>query len=165
MTMKAHKQYEFWMEGRHIGVSISGFVMKKLLSECKKSNQYETGGVLWGKYNDVRTVAQVTELSGPPQDSCHGGFSFKRGIAGLQKIVDTLWNAPVRRYYLGEWHFHPLASPEPSSVDIAQMQKHAADRRLQCPEPILIVLGGDPRREWTVSVSVFTRSGLRFRLT
>ena len=96
------------MEGRHIGVSISGFVMKKLLSECKKSNQYETGGGLWGKYNDARTVAQVIDLSGPPQDSCHGGFLFRRGIAGLQKIVDTLWNASVRKYYLGEWHFHPF---------------------------------------------------------
>ena len=47
--MKVQKQYEFWAEDQHIGVSISGVVMKKLLSECKKSNRNETGGVLWGK--------------------------------------------------------------------------------------------------------------------
>ena len=162
--MKVQKQYEFWAEDQHIGVSISGVVMKKLLSECKKSNRNETGGVFWGKYNDARTVAQVTEQSGPPRDSRHGGFSFKRGITGLQKIVDMLWNAPVRKYYLGEWHFHTFASPEPSCVDMAQMKKHAADQKLQCPEPVLVVLGGDPRHEWSVSVSVFTRSGMQFRL-
>lgn len=162
--MKVQKQYEFWTGDQHIGVSISGAVMKELLSECKKSNRNETGGVLWGKYNDARTVAQVTWLSGPPRDSRHGGFSFKRGIAGLQKIVDALWNAPVRKYYLGEWHFHPFASSEPSIIDIAQMREHAMDQKLQCPEPILVIFGGDPRREWSVSVSVFTRSGLQFRL-
>lgn len=162
--MKVRKQYEYWAEDQHIGVSISGVVMKKHLSECKKSNRNETGGVLWGRYNDARTVALVTGLSGPPRDSRRGGFSFKRGIAGLQKIVDALWNAPVRKYYLGEWHFHPFASSEPSPIDIAQMQEHAMDQKLQCPEPILVILGGDPRREWSVSVSVFMRSGLQFRL-
>lgn len=65
-----------------------------------------------------------------------------RGTAGLQGWLNRLWNGNERRYYLGEWHFHPGGAPEPSRMDIKQMGKIARSSSYKCPEPILLVVGG-----------------------
>lgn len=158
------KMLEFWLSDRRIGVSISRSALKVVLSECRKAGLHETGGVLWGMYDEAGVVARVTRVSGPPHDSESSFRTFKRGVAGLQKLVEAFWNADSREYYLGEWHFHPFSSPDPSLADEAQMFSHAADKRLKCPEPVLVILGGNPTSEWTISVSVFTRTRERYTL-
>jgi hypothetical protein len=65
---------------------------------------------------------------------------------------------------LGEWHFHPYATPSASADDERQMLTIADDPRYHCPEPILLIMGGDPSGAWTMAAYVFTRSGGRLRL-
>jgi hypothetical protein len=76
-------------------------------------------------------------------------------VSGVERWLAKLWSAPQRTYYLGEWHFHPYASPEASATDAAQMRTIATSAGYRCPEPLLLVLGGDPNGDWKLRAYVF----------
>jgi hypothetical protein len=69
-----------------------------------------------------------------------------------------------KEHYLGEWHFHPFAAPSPSSIDYSQMAEIAVSRSWRCPEPVLLIIGGDPRGEWCPYGLVTTRQKERIHL-
>ena len=125
--------------------------LNKMLHICNKSNPYETGGIIIGRYSDDNLTANITEISTPTDDSVKQKFAFKRGIMGLQKKLNMLWEKNY--YYLGEWHYHPNSSPIPSKADFKQMLSLSQDKKLNCPEPILIIVGGS-QQNWTYSFNV-----------
>ena len=135
-----------------------------MLKECILAGHNETGGIVWGKYNATCDEAIIAGFSKAPSDSKMNRYSFMRGIAGLKKLLKSLWAQVDREYYLGEWHFHPFASAMASSVDVQQMFVHANDRKLQCPEPIMLIIGGHPSDDWHMTVSVYTRAGSMYSL-
>lgn len=149
--------------GRY-GVSFEATMFEKMLHECMTAGCNETGGILWGMYSDNLDNAIVTGFSKAPSDSISSRFSFQRGVIGLQHLLQSLWKKTNREYYLGEWHFHPFSSSMASSIDIQQMFAHANNRRLQCPEPIMIIIGGNPCCEWSVNITVYTREDKVFNL-
>jgi integrative and conjugative element protein (TIGR02256 family) len=102
----------------------------------------ETGGILIGRYSTDLTVAHVTDLVPAPGDSTAKRFSFDRGIRGMQNLLHRVW--AERNYYLGEWHFHPGNSAQPSSADFEQMRMISASSSYHCPEPVILVVGGKP---------------------
>ncbi len=59
---------------------------------------------------------------------------------------------------MGEWHFHPQASPAPSSRDSIQMRDIARMLQYHCPEPILLMVGGGPFI-WRISSYVYFQDG------
>ncbi len=134
------------------------------LAIATKAGEKETGGVVIGFYDAGLLEATVTELSAPPEDSQATRFTFLRGVRGLLSRLKELWGSPARRYYLGEWHFHPFEGPVASSDDHDQMRAIARSDRYKCPEPILIILGGDPRSTWKLSVSIYLSDGDRILL-
>ena len=115
-----------------------------LLGLCRESGSLETGGLLVGRYNDTLDTAEVTQVLGPPADSVRRRTSFWRGTRGLQERLDSLWAS--REYYLGEWHYHPSGEGYPSNTDERQMVKISKSSNYNCPEPILIVVGGAEQR-------------------
>ena len=143
-------------EGK-FAVSIDSTQVARLLKQCIDAGEYETGGILMGVYNEKLDTATVTRIVDAPIDSRRGRNWFHRGISGLQVLILALWSR--RGYYLGEWHYHPQGSPEASAVDIRQMKEIASSRGYQCPEPILLIIGGNPKDVWSVQVTVFKRSG------
>ena len=112
-----------------------------ILDLCLDSHPLETGGVIIGRYNETLDSATVTRVTGPPPDSRRRRTAFYRGTQGLQELLRALWRK--KEYYLGEWHYHPEGSPEPSSTDIRRMQEIAKSDDAKCPEPILLVVGAD----------------------
>ncbi|MFT3767498.1 MAG: Mov34/MPN/PAD-1 family protein [Minicystis sp.] len=122
---------------------------------ARKAGDRETGGILAGDYNEALDCARVVKVSAPPRDSRAGAWSFERGIDGLGDWLATLWRGRRRMYYLGEWHYHPHASPEASAQDRAQMVAVAREKAYACPEPLLVILGGDADRGWELRVYVF----------
>jgi integrative and conjugative element protein (TIGR02256 family) len=139
-------------------VSLSESTIKSMLSWCKKASGMETGGIILGRYSDDLKRAEISRVLGPASDSSSGRTWFIRGIRGLNRLLRMLWTLR-KDYYLGEWHYHPNASPRPSLIDIAQLKVIARSESYNCPEPILIIIGGDPQGEWAVSINVFLRSG------
>jgi proteasome lid subunit RPN8/RPN11 len=62
-------------------------------------------------------------------------------------------------YYLGEWHYHPRGSAEPSEIDIAQMINISKSHSWQCPEPLLIIIAKNNEfNDFTYRSFVFPRN-------
>lgn len=154
---------EFWSKDSSFGFRLDREHLTRILSYCQESEHTETGGIIVGCYTEARDCAVVTEVTGPPDDSRSGPTWFMRGIRGLQSYLNKLWRTK-RHYYLGEWHFHPDARPTPSPVDKQQMRKIANSISSQSPEPILLIIGGDPAAQYRVAVYVFPRGKRRLEL-
>ena len=142
-------------DGR-FGLTVAPVVLGRILRACRRAGPVETGGVLVGRYTPTHDRAVVTAVSAMPGDSRRGRTWFARGVRGLQGWLDRAWRERGT-YYLGEWHFHPLAPPAPSPTDIAQMVAFAEAEGYHCPEPVLLIIGGDPRANWQATAQVFPR--------
>lgn len=130
----------------------SGYV-RRLLRHCQNAGARETGGVLIGHYTDRLDCAIITRVFGPGEDSRAGATWFERGTQKLYALLVEYWRRG-RGYYLGEWHFHPGAAPSPSGCDVRSMHRIATDRKSQCRQPVLLIVGGCPGN-WLASVHVF----------
>lgn len=149
--------YEAWSGDGRYGMRMPFKILQKMAHLCKKVKNVETGGILVGYYNRRHNCAIVTESSAPPEDSESGKSFFYRGIKGLQQWLARLWQFRRRRYYLGEWHFHPNSNPTPSNVDIQQIKSNAENRRYACPEPIMFIIGGGLDADWAYKSFVYIR--------
>lgn len=137
--------------------------VERILSYCEAAGQSETGGMLVGRYNQRHDTALVLDVLGPPEDSLRGRSWFQRGTLGVQQLLQRMWKSR-NEHYLGEWHFHPYASPTPSNVDYEQMLAIATSASWKCPEPVLLIIGGDPLGRWRPYGLVTTRKNQRIRL-
>lgn len=123
----------------------------------EKTLHRETGGILIGYYTDDLTTAIVTEITHPSLDSGSGYTWFYRGIVGLKQLLIHRWKEPERRYYLGEWHYHPAKYVEPSIDDINQMAKISRDKNYSCREPIMLIIGYGYNTNRQVRAFIFPR--------
>lgn len=147
---------KFWSDDSRFGLEVEDKHVSELLRLCRQSCPNETGGILLGQYTLSHHCAIVTVISHAPADSRSGRTWFIRGIRGLQRVIDRLWQRE-HVYYLGEWHFHPFGSPLPSPTDIDQMQEISRSEQYHCPEPLLLIIGGDPSQNWSARAYVFPR--------
>lgn len=141
----------FKAESQPMKVSLPVELYGEILNQCEKSLPLETGGILVGQYSDDLDCARITRIVDSASKSRRGPFSFFRSNVGLIDILNDEWTKG--NYYLGEWHFHPNSSSSPSAVDINQMHKISEHKKLHCPEPILLIIGGC-KAEWNISVHV-----------
>jgi integrative and conjugative element protein (TIGR02256 family) len=128
-----------------------------LFAWCESSAGKETGGVIIGHYAGDRVWAIINEVTPPPPDSKAGRSWFHRGISGMLNSLVHKWHEKPRTYYLGEWHYHPDAHPDPSPDDRKTMKRRDLRSGFQCPEPILIIIGGDAQR-WSARCFVYPAS-------
>jgi integrative and conjugative element protein (TIGR02256 family) len=123
-----------------------------MLAESRKARRCETGGILIGRYDDSGWTAHVVEATPQPADSWAGWFWFRRGNKGLAELLEARWNDGL--HYLGEWHFHPKGSPAPSAADHRAMARIARNPLYACDAPLLVILGGNLKAHWDLSVTV-----------
>ncbi|WP_168389190.1 Mov34/MPN/PAD-1 family protein [Xylophilus sp. Leaf220] len=142
---------------RRFQVHLSDQAVGSMVAVCAVARGRETGGILIGRFTEDGNAAFVLEASAKPPDSGAGWAWFKRGASGLRDMLVQRWTHGL--HYLGEWHFHPGGSSEPSSPDKSSMAAIATNERYQCPEPILVILGGRPPRKYDFSVTVFPAMG------
>jgi integrative and conjugative element protein (TIGR02256 family) len=156
--MKPVTSLEFISDDARFGLKIERKEVQKILRICRSSKTQEVGGIIIGCYNSTHSYAMVKDISNVPIDSYGTRSTFYRGVQGLQSKLNNLWHR-TRFFYLGEWHFHPNSPSHASRQDIAQMQQMALTENLCCPEPLLLICGGEPRDDWTFSAYVFPQSG------
>lgn len=140
-------------DGR-FGLTLSAPQVRTLLRHCLAGLPDETGGILAGRYSEQREMAFVRAVLPAPADSLIGRATFERGTAGTRPWLDQLWRERGL-YYLGEWHSHPFASPDPSPQDRQSMRGRSLVQAYACPEPLLLILGGDPGGTWQAAAWVF----------
>ena len=148
---------QFIAQDRRFAATLRGDVLAAALTCCVEAGRNETGGVILGRYSETLDCAEIHELGPPPPGSRATRTSFYRGIGGLQERLRLHWREGL--YYLGEWHFHPFAAPTPSTADIQQIQAISTDSQYHCPEPLLIIVGADPRELVRLGVFVCPRGG------
>lgn len=112
---------------------------EKIQKYCNDAKPCETGGILIGKYSEDCTIALIQDATFPPRDSRHKRACFFRGRDNLIEKLNEAWVQGC--YYIGEWHYHPNSLPTPSLTDLYQMRILATDEKLNCPEPILLIIG------------------------
>jgi integrative and conjugative element protein (TIGR02256 family) len=141
-------------DGR-FNLELPGQIIDEMLEHCGRSFPMETGGILVGYYSDDSRFAHVTNLVPAPGDSVASRFSFQRGVRGVQQFLNRMWLR--KRYYLGEWHFHPGGSASPSGTDAGEMKSISFGGSYHCPEPVLLILGGNPPQQFTLESYVYLR--------
>lgn len=141
---------------RRFGIILDRAAISDMLRHCVLASGNETGGLLIGVYTTEHDMAVVRSVTGPSADSNAGRTWFRRGVRGLQDLLLERWRTE-RDYYLGEWHYHPGAPPQPSGDDHVQMRAISQSPPYRCPEPILVILGGEPTGEWSISAQVYPR--------
>ena len=143
-------------------VTIEAEALSKMVSNCIRAGSHETGGILIGRYSSDGSIALISEITSHPEDSISSSVSFQRGTIGLKELLAERWNEGF--HYVGEWHYHPGGSPEPSAPDIRAMRSIATNSKYSCREPILIILGGTPPRAVNLSVTVFPANSPNIKL-
>lgn len=138
------------------GLSIPLPAVERILGYCARALPNETGGIMIGRYSESFDTALVSEATPAPPDSRAGRNWFYHGTQGLPSLLEEAWQGGL--YYLGEWHFHPLAGPTPSETDRRQLGDIAKDERYFCVEPLLLIIGGHPRKNWLARSYVFPRA-------
>lgn len=146
------------LDGQY-GVTVPKRCIDSMLAHARSSSPSETGGIIIGRYSAALDHAVLTEVLGPPGDSQGWASGFVRGVRGLANKLAHLWSSSVPTYYLGEWHFHPFSAARPSGDDREQMLAIARSHAYRCPEPVLLILGGDPAGSWEITAHVYTRAG------
>ena len=136
------------------GVKLPDQELEYIHSLCMNSYPYETGGILIGRYSDDLKWAEITTITGAPAESKQTLCSFVRSTRGIITKLKRAWQK--QQYYLGEWHYHPNASPKPSALDLKTMVNLSKDEDLGCPEPILLVIGGSSSN-WLQYIGVYVK--------
>lgn len=114
-------------------------LLKYIENHLRHKNS-ETGGMVCGYYSDNLLQATITEFCEPPKDSILGRSTFSRGIVGTENYLKEKWIEG--QYYLGDWHLHPYSNPIASGQDLKQLEINSRDKSLNCPEPIMVIVGG-----------------------
>ncbi len=143
--------YVFGSEDNNYKIIICASTYDKIISECEKYMSLETGGILIGNYSKDNIIAYIKD-SYSPNDSKHFKSRFFRGTAGINKILDKKWREG--EYYLGEWHYHPNSSSDSSRIDDTQMITFSNNKKLNCPQPILLIIGGN-LSNWSLNAYIY----------
>ena len=139
-------------------VLISKSCLLKMTEMAQTHYPNEVGTSLIGCYSNDGFEATVLDLAPLSSDSKGWRTSFYRGTVGLRQFFAKLRETfSDKRYYVGEWHSHPGAAPIPSSTDERNQLKIAKDTKTDCPECILIIIGGTRLNFNEIGVFVYSR--------
>jgi hypothetical protein len=113
-----------------------------------RSGRHETGGLLWGFWDEASELILILDASGPPPDSRHDPMHFVCGTRGTQaehKYRDATSFGVCG--FVGMWHTHPNVSPQQSGEDIAGMAEIVARLGQNRRRAIMLIFGrvaGEP---------------------
>ena len=122
-------------------VEFHGDNIENIVIDSLNSSPNEIGGVITGCYFCDNKKAIIKSFHGPTIDSVGTPYNYVRGKKGLSALMQKLWKK--NEYYLVEWHLHPFSLPTASNTDLTQILEISKMTQYRCPEPILIIIGGD----------------------
>ena len=124
--------------------------MKAWISENKRlrSGTKETGGLLWGEWDESTGIVWVTDASGPPPDSEHYEDLFVCGVEGTrEEHAKRTMQSRLSVGYIGMWHTHPISRPLPSVVDYTGMHKILTSGAIPPRKNLLLIIGRNAGRD------------------
>jgi hypothetical protein len=126
-----------------------------------RSPRHETGGLLWGLWDDAVNVIWVLDGSGPPPDSSHDSGHF---ICGKERTIEE----HKRRLelscgtcgFLGFWHTHPDMPSKQSPIDLGGMSE-LVSRIGQNQKRAIMLIFGRTRKRPTAGIYVYESQSLQ----
>jgi integrative and conjugative element protein (TIGR02256 family) len=90
----------------------------------------ETGGILLGRGPSDHGLIDVIEAGDPGPRARREPTTFLRDLDHARKLADAAWERS-RAAWIGEWHTHPEARPEPSACDLVTYAQLLDDATLK----------------------------------
>lgn len=90
----------------------------------------ETGGILLGRGPSGHGLIDVIEAGEPGPRARREQTTFLRDLDHARKLADAAWERS-RAAWIGEWHTHPKAAPEPSARDLVTYTQLLDDATLR----------------------------------
>jgi integrative and conjugative element protein (TIGR02256 family) len=131
-------------------ISIYKSVLDFIKQVSTEAGELETGGVLIGhKINNVEYV--IVRASKPGPNAIRTQTKFEKDTDYCQKkLIDSFKELGEQGLYLGEWHYHPSGSNEPSGIDIKSLTEIATQENYRIDKPIMIILS--PKLEYAITI-------------
>ncbi len=118
----------------------------------------ETGGLLFGEFNEPTKIVWITEISGPPPDSQASAQAFICGTDGTHAdAAERKSRTKGSVSFIGMWHTHPVSTPMPSTTDLAAMFELLVAAETT-PRHTLMLIVGNLRTAPQLGAYVFTRN-------
>lgn len=127
------------------------------------SDGLETGGILLGTDHGLAGPIVVQHCGDPGPSAIRRRAYFRRDLAHA-KTLDATAAAADGSAWIGEWHTHGVAMPEPSSRDLRTYKKLLDDPQLAFARILAIIVLVGPDADWHAPVLhawSFTGSVLR----
>lgn len=135
--------------GFHVRMSASA--LAEVRSEVRRGarvrgEQIETGGMLFGSFDDALGVVFVDSVAGPPPDSYLAEKYFQHGLQGAQERVDAeMKRSSNSSGFVGFWHTHPGGRAYPSETDWQGMEAVIGPDGAR-KRALMIIFGGSNER-------------------
>jgi len=123
-----------------------------------KANLPEAGGQLFAKLSDGEIL--IEKATGPRPTDRRGRTFYNPDRRAEQREIDHFHGAGL--HYIGDWHTHPCARPEPSHTDIASIMETTQRSSHDLNGFILIIVGTDPFPSG-IRVSIYSQNELVLR--
>ena len=137
---------------------ISGWIN---MAARERSPEHETGGLLFGEYDETLGIAWVTNVSGPPLDSTFSPEQFVCGTCGTRELCagyERRTHGIVR--YVGTWHSHPVGAPEPSDTDYRGIAAIFAAAPDQGGSQLMLIVGPTVGQQPRIGAYAFEKRAL-----
>lgn len=120
----------------------------------RESARHETGGLIWGHWDDAAKCILLSDISGPPPDSIHSRAHFKCGLLGTQEEHDQRMRSSREVCgFVGMWHTHPGMPSVQSGEDVLGMSSLVARVGQNQRRALMLIFGvGDAGAELGIYV-------------
>ena len=127
----------------------------------ERSVEHETGGLLFGEFDETLRIAWVTNVSGPPRDSSFSAEHFVCGTHDTRKLCDDYKERTHRIVrYVGTWHSHPVGAAEPSNTDYAGIGTIFASAPDDGAYQLMVIVGHGASPQPQLGAYVFEKQAL-----
>ena len=127
----------------------------------ERSPQHETGGLLFGAFDETLGIAWITNVSGPPADSSFAVEHFVCGTQGTKELCQDYENRTHRIVrYVGTWHSHPISIAEPSPTDYAGIGAIFATAPEDSAHQLMVIVGHASDEHPEIGAYAFEKSEL-----